>query len=135
MRYILIIKVLLFYINLESLYAQKWDYVTKGINGHDFYVLGNEVEERDKYIYFWQLIDYSTFDEYGDSSAKIFIMGDCNNLKFKWLKIAYHKENMAKDNSRLQVPSKIISGWQYPELNTTSRLVLEFACKRKILVL
>ena len=134
-KYICILKAFLLLINFKISHADDWELVTKGINGHSFYVLGNEVVEKDNYIYFWQLIDYKISDEYGDSSARIFIKGNCNNLSFKWLKIAYHKENMAKDNVVIQEPSIQTSDWQFSKLNTTSRVVLEFACRRKALLL
>ena len=36
--------------------------------------------------------NYKFQDEYGDLSAKIFIQGDCSKLRFKWLKLSYHKD-------------------------------------------
>ena len=69
--------------------------------------------------------------QYGDKSAKIYIEGDCINLKFKWIKLSYHKDKMGKDYAKVQIPSNIVSDWQYPVQNSTSMAILDFVCKNK----
>ena len=74
-----------------------WTQVTKSQNGHEFFVNMKDIKENKNFIYFWQLINYKVIDEYGDLSAKIYIQGHCKTLKFKWVKVSYHKLFMAKD--------------------------------------
>ena len=109
----------------------EWTKVTESNNGQTFYVDLQNIHEKEGQIFFWELIDYKFQDEYGDLSAKIFIQGDCSKLRFKWLKLSYHKDSMGRDMVLDQKPSKLVSQWQYPKTNTTSMKVLDFVCKNK----
>tara|TARA_Y100001970_G_scaffold291587_1_gene429332 strand:+ start:1440 stop:1889 length:450 start_codon:yes stop_codon:yes gene_type:complete len=108
-----------------------WTKVTESNNGQVFYVNMLSISEEKGRVFFWELIDYKKEDEYGDLSAKIYVEGDCENLRFKWLKLSYHKDPMGKDQSQNQAPSKIVSYWQHPRLNSTSMKVLSFVCENK----
>ena len=90
-----------------------------------------EISKKKKDTFFWELIDYKFKDEYGDLSAKIYIKADCIKMRFKWLKLSYHKDSMGKDMVLDQKPSKLVAKWQYPKINSTSMTVLEFVCKNK----
>ncbi len=109
----------------------EWTKVTESNNGQTFYVDLQTIHEKEGQIFFWELIDYKFQDEYGDLSAKIFIQGDCSKLRFKWLKLSYHKDSMGRDMVVDQKPSKLVSHWQYPKIHTTSMKVLDFVCKNK----
>ena len=109
----------------------EWTKVTESNNGQTFYVDLQTIHEKEGQIFFWELIDYKFQDEYGDLSAKIFIQGDCSKLRFKWLKLSYHKDSMGRDMVVDQKPSKLVSQWQYPKTHTTSMKVLDFVCKNK----
>ena len=52
--------------------AKDWTEITKGQNGHIFFVDMENLNESRGYIYFWQLINYNEQDEYGDMAAKIY---------------------------------------------------------------
>ena len=106
----------------------KWEKVTEGFNGQGFYVDIEKIQENDNFIYFWQLIDYLKPDEYGDLSARIFIEANCKNFSFRWLYLAYHKEAMGADQARVVQASKVVSKWQSPYSETTSKAVLEYVC-------
>tara|TARA_E500000331_G_scaffold315785_1_gene325996 strand:- start:686 stop:1117 length:432 start_codon:yes stop_codon:yes gene_type:complete len=125
-----ILSILIFYFFSTAVNAG-WTKVTESNNGEVFYVdMENIMERRDK-VLFWELIDYKIKDKYGDLSAKIYVEGDCKNLKFKWLRLSYHKDAMGKDNVIDKKPSKFISDWQHPKQNSTSMTVLNFVCKNK----
>ena len=81
------------------------------------------------------MINYKEKDEYGDLSAKIYIQGDCKTFKFKWLQVSYHKMIMGQDEVKSNQPSRIVSGWQYPIIGSTSYAVLDHVCKNKGLIL
>ena len=114
-----------------SVHAKDWIEVTKGQNGHSFFVNMENLNESNGYIYFWQLINYYEQDEYGDMSAKIYVQAECNVFKFKWLKVSYHKMLMGKDYVKPDNPSKLVSGWQFPSIGSTSYAVLDHVCKSK----
>ena len=115
--------------NNSYLYSEGFWYKVVEIKKlHTFYVNTATIKETNGYVYFWELIDYSTLDEYGDHSARILVKGDCEKLRFKWIKIAYHKLPMAKDSKKEIEPSDLYKNWQYPKTASTSRLVLDFAC-------
>ena len=115
--------------------AKEWTKITKGQNGHIFYVNMENLDENKGYIYFWQLINYNDQDEYGDMSAKIYVKAECEVFKFKWLKVSYHKMFMAKDYVKPNDPSKLVSGWQFPSIGSTSYAVLDHVCKNKGILL
>ena len=115
--------------------ARDWTEITKGQNGHIFFVDMENLNESRGYIYFWQLINYNKQDEYGDMAAKIYVKAECEVFKFKWLKVSYHKMLMGKDYVKPDNPSKLVSGWQFPSTGSTSYAVLDHVCKNKGLLL
>ena len=132
---ILILIILLHYFCIVSIKAKDWTEITKGTNGHAFFVDMEKLNENKGYIYFWQLINYKEKDEYGDMSAKIYVQGECKAFKFKWLKVSYHKMFMGKDIVKPGNPSELVSGWQFPAIGSTSYTVLDHVCKNKGLLL
>lgn len=132
---VLKIILLLIYLFCTNTLATDWTKVTVGHNGHTFFIDMKKLIENNGFIYFWQLINYNEEDEYGDLSAKIYIQGDCKNFKFKWLKVSYHQMIMGKDVGKLDQPSKLVSGWQFPIAGRTSFAVLDHVCKYKGLLL
>ena len=129
------IVLILTYLFFFSAQAQDWTEITKGQNGHMFFVDMEKLNESKGYIYFWQLINYIEKDEYGDMSAKIYVKAECKAFKFKWLKVSYHKMLMGKDYVKPNNPSKLVSGWQFPSFGSTSYAVLDHVCKNKGLLL
>ena len=118
-----------------NIQATDWTEVTKSKNGHTFFINMKKLNENNYFVYFWQLINYYEKDEYGDLSAKIYVQGDCNTFKFKWLKVSYHKMLMGEDEVKSSNPSKLVSGWQFPKVGSTSYAVLEYVCKNRGLLL
>ena len=128
--------ILLFaYLFCSDIKASEWTKVTKGQNGHTFFIDMKKFNENKGYVYFWQLINYYEKDEYGDLSAKIYVQGDCNIFKFKWLKVSYHKMLMGKDHVKPKKPSKLVAKWQFPKSGSTSYKVLQYVCENKGLIL
>ena len=136
MRNLISILILLFaFLVCLNTKAKEWTEITKGQNGHIFFVDMENLNESKGYIYFWQLINYNDQDEYGDMSAKIYVKAECEVFKFKWLKVSYHKMLMGKDYVKPDNPSKLVSGWQFPIIGSTSYAVLDHVCKNKGLLL
>ena len=136
MRNSISILILLFsFLLCLSTKAKDWTKITKGQNGHIFFVDMENLNESRGYIYFWQLINYNEQDEYGDMAAKIYVKAECEVFKFKWLKVSYHKMLMGKDYVKPDNPSKLVSGWQFPNTGSTSYAVLDHVCKNKGLLL
>ena len=130
MRNSISILILMFaFLVCSSTKAKEWTEITKGQNGHIFFVDMENLYESNGYIYFWQLINYIDQDEYGDMSAKIYVKAKCQVFKFKWLKVSYHKMLMGKDYVKPDKPSKLVSGWQFPSIGSTSYAVLDYVCK------
>ena len=136
MRNSILILILIFaFLFCLSTKAKDWTEITKGQNGHIFFVDMESLIESKGYIFFWQLINYNDQDEYGDMSAKIYVKAECKVFKFKWLKVSYHKMFMAKDYVKPNDPSKLVSGWQFPSIGSTSYAVLDHVCKNKGILL
>ena len=125
---LILVFIFLFCLNAK---AKDWTEITKGQNGHIFFVDMENLNESRGYIYFWQLINYNEKDEYGDMSAKIYVKAECEAFKFKWMKVSYHKMSMGKDYVKPGNPSKLVSGWQFPSIGSTSYAVLDHVCKNK----
>ena len=132
---ILTLIILFAYLVCLSTKAKDWTEITKGENGHVFFVDMVKLNENKGYIYFWQLINYNDQDEYGDMSAKIYVKAACEAFKFKWMKVSYHKMLMGKDYVKPDNPSKLVSGGQFPSTGSTSYAVLDHVCKNKGLLL
>ncbi len=113
--------------NLKS-YDHIWDKIKAYNENNSFYIDINNIIQMDGYTQFWELIDYSVKDEYGDLSAKILIQGDCKYFRFKWLKVSYHKFPMAKDTTQTKDPSEAYKHWHYPPTKSTSAKILEYVC-------
>lgn len=107
---------------------EDWKKVTTGSNGYVFYINLLSIEERDRKVYFWQLIDYIKPDEYGDLSAKIYIESDCVNLRYKWIAFSYHKKPMGMDSAIKKKPTKNLSFWQSALPHSTSKAILDYVC-------
>ena len=136
MRNSILILILIFaFLFCLSTKAKDWTEITKGQNGHIFFVDMENLNESRGYIYFWQLINYNEQDEYGDMAAKIYVKAECEVFKFKWLKVSYHKMLMGKDYVKPDNPSTLVSGWQFPSTGSTSYAVLDHVCKNKGLLL
>lgn len=133
--FISILILLLAFLFCLSIQATNWTKVTKGQNGHTFFIDMKKLNESNGYVYFWQLINYNGKDEFGDLSAKIYVQAECKSFKFKWLKVAYHKMLMGQDQVKPENPSKLISGWQFPKFGSTSYAVLNHVCNNKGLFL
>ena len=136
MRNSILILILIFaFLFCLSTKAKDWTEITKGQNGHIFFVDMESLIESKGYIFFWQLINYNDQDEYGDMSAKIYVKAECEVFKFQWLKVSYHKMLMGKDYVKPNNPSKLVAGWQLPSIGSTSYAVLDYVCKNKGLLL
>lgn len=136
MRFLIVhIIILTLVINISIANSQVWTKVIQGKNSYDFYIDIQTIQSENDIIFFWQLINYKTKDEYGDMSVKIYIKGNCKNFKFKWLKVAYHKLLMAEDKVQAKKPSDIVAGWQSAKPNSTSYAVIDYACNNKGILL
>ena len=136
MRFLIIhITIMSLICNVSKAESQLWSKVIQGKNGYDFYVDIQTIQNYNNIIFFWQLINYKKKDEYGDMSAKIYIKGNCKNFQFKWLKVAYHKLLMAKDQVQEKKPSDIVAGWQSALPDSTSYAVIDYACRNKGILL
>ena len=136
MRFLIIhITIMSLICNVSKAESQLWSKVIQGKNGYDFYVDIQTIQNYNNIIFFWQLINYKKKDEYGDMSAKIYIKGNCKNFQFKWLKVAYHKLLMAKDQVQEKKPSDIVAGWQSALPDSTSYAVIDYVCRNKGILL
>ena len=120
--------IILFLYPLIAHSNNNWVKVATAENGHIFYINKEQIEEDNNFIYFWKLINYQKPDEYGDLSAKIYIKVLCEKLQFQWLYISYHKKQMGQDNTPVKKASEVVSAWQEPSANSTSKKVIEYVC-------
>ena len=71
-----------------------WSYVDMTIDGSKYYYDKDGLRIGEKYIYFWELIDYKKPDKDGNYSKTTFTELDCSTLRYKMLKSQYHNKQM-----------------------------------------
>jgi len=101
--------------------------VTKGINGHNFYLDFDRIKKNDGYIYIWELIDLSK-PKYGYLSGKLYKQVDCRIFRFKILSFVHHNQSMGKDTGDSSSPEN--PEWQYPSPESVDETLLNSICRR-----
>ena len=72
----IILPILVSLLTFSSYSNGEWTYVTKNVEGDEFYIDYDRFKKRDNYVYTWVLTDYLE-PEYGDLSSFQFIKIHC----------------------------------------------------------
>ena len=107
----------------------EWTYVATGEStGVKSYIDLENIRKHDGYVYFWSLNDYLKPDKFGDFSSIVYLQGDCNTFRIKYLSDSYHTEPMGRGtpSSSSNVPDK---EWSSVSPNSVDEFILEQVCK------
>ena len=121
-------KILVFLIFLSisfNVYSQ-WKFHSSSLKGETFYLHIDSIKSDDSYVYFWYLKNYLMPNKFGDFSSKVYVQGDCNNIRLKYLIYIWYSQPMGKG---LGERSDEASEWEYPTSESVGIELLEEACK------
>jgi len=105
-----------------------WKKVSENLAGNTHYVDFERVRKNDGYVYYWSLYNYSRPAVNGDRSVKLYAQGDCENFRFRWLKLSVHKVQMGLSAGNKQEPLPENKGWGYPSPDIVNGLILKAVC-------
>ena len=128
MKSLLTIFTLLFTVMFSSASFAEWTKVNESVNGHTYYVDLERTRKHDGYVYYWQLTDYIKPTKIGHSSSKIYVQGDCNLIRYKYLSWSFHKGQMGGGTSLVDNDSD--KNWTYPTPNSVTEGVLKEVCSQ-----
>ena len=109
----------------------EWTKVSSNMGEQNtYYVDFEKVQKVDGFVYFWTLSDYLTpIGPPETFSAIIYMQGDCNLFRTKFLSDIYYNGQMGKGerNGGSNVPDK---EWTYPSTNSSDEIILKSICSR-----
>ena len=94
MRKLLILTIILSSLILTTTGYARWTNIIRTHQGTTFYLDVLQIARSDRYVYFWELIDYLQPTKYGILSHVVFAQGDCKLLRKKTVSFSSHKEPM-----------------------------------------
>ena len=122
---------LIFALTLSVMFSSSgsagWTKVGTFPDGDTFYVDFERIRKHGGYVYYWRLVDYLKPDKWGDSSAQMYVQGDCKLLRSKTLAWSTYTRPMGRgDHSTfINKPNK---NWTYPRPNSVSESDLKSVC-------
>ena len=103
-----------------------WKQVDESSTGNIYYVDFNSIKERDGFVKFWRLTDYSEPNKSGILSTKAYNQVDCKKLRYKTLRYSYHKKPMGEGRGENGTSGKI---WNSPYPKSSFEVILKAVCK------
>ena len=73
-----------------------WKLMAETNNGDKYYIDLSSIEKDKEKRFYIRLRDYGKSDDYGENSSLIFIETNCDNMKSRFLKDVYFKDNMGE---------------------------------------
>lgn len=109
-------------------YAE-WTKVSENIDGDVNYVDFERIRKNQKYVYFWELMDFLKPTQFGDLSILTYVEGDCNMFRHRSLQISYYTEHMGR-GTRSTFDSNPLKEWKHPRPNSKYENILKSVCSR-----
>ena len=105
----------------------EWSKVSNNTNGTSFYVDIDRIKNQGPYVYYWELMDLLKPNSSGTLSAKSYIQGECNLVRYRIWSYSFYKTNMGQGRSfsSSNIPDK---DWRYPFPNSSAEAILEIVC-------
>ena len=85
------------------------------------------IKKIDQDIYWWELIDYNSFQKNEYLSKTIYNKGDCKLFRMTTVTIMYYTKSMGKGKRKIRTFKN--SNWHYPSPKSYEETILNFACK------
>jgi len=107
----------------------KWEWVSKNVDGDNFYVDFESIRKHGGYVYYWTLADYLKPNIFSipTLSHKSYHQVECITARIKMLSLIFYEEPMGKGNSKSE--TSFTSGWEFfPPDSIPARLATK-VCK------
>ena len=107
----------------------EWTWVSQNVDGTTFYVDFERIRKHDGYVYYWELTDLLKPSKYGHLSSKVYIQGDCELFRFKYLSFVHHKQPMGQGSAISEynyTPKN--PEWIYPTPTSADEINLKRVC-------
>ena len=122
MKKISILLLILLSLNAYS----EWKFHSSSLQGDTFHIHQDTIKKDGDYVYFWYMKSYLMPNNFGDFSSKVFVQGDCINVRLKYLIYVWYKEPMGRG---LGEKSEKASNREYPSADSVVIVLLSDACK------
>jgi len=96
MKKLLILTIIFSSIVFATTSHARWTNIIRTHEGTTFYIDVLQIVRNNRYVYFWELIDYLQPTRYGVLSHVVFAQGDCNLLRKKTVSFSSHKVPMGE---------------------------------------
>ena len=103
-----------------------WTEASESVDGDTYFVDFERIRKHGGYVYFWMLGDYLKPTETGILSDKVYLQGDCELFRFKFLSFSFHKEPMGGGTG--EIDNKPDKDWTYPTPNSVDEFILKTVC-------
>ena len=105
----------------------EWKYVLNNMKGDQFFIDYDRIRENNGYVYYWTQSDYKKPLSGNSRSSHIYIMGDCEVFRVKFLSYTFFEGNMGKgDSETMEGEDK----WYYPTPNSSIEIILKSVCEK-----
>ena len=126
MKKLIIVFTLLFSLTFSTTSFARWTNIIRDHTGTTFYLDVLRIAKNDRYVYFWELIDYLEPTKNGVFSYQVFAQGDCKLIKKRTVSFSSHKEPMGAGNGIPYEPKS--SKWIKPSSSSAMEVVVKSAC-------
>jgi hypothetical protein len=112
---------------LPSNASARWTNIIRDHSGTTFYLDVLRIVKNERYVYFWELIDYLKPTETGVLSHEVFAQGDCKLNRKKTVSFSSHKKPMGAGLGLPYEPKN--SKWMEPSPGSAMETVVKSACE------
>jgi hypothetical protein len=127
MKKFIVVFTLLFSLMFSTTSFARWTNIIRDHGGTTFYIDVLRIAKNDRYVYFWELIDYLKPTENGVFSHKVFAQADCKIIKKRIVSFSSYKKPMGAGNG-LPYEAKNPK-WMQPSPGSAMETMVKSACE------
>ena len=127
MKKLIVIATVFVSLLLSSTVSARWTNIIRDHSGTTFYLDVLRIAKNERYVYFWELIDYLKPTETGVLSHEVFAQGDCKLNRKKTVSFSSYKEPMGAGVGLPYEPKN--SKWMEPSPGSAMETVVKSACE------
>ncbi len=127
MKKSIILSTLLFSLIFSTTSFARWTNIIRSHEGTTFYLDVLRIARNDRYVYFWELIDYLSPRENGILSHTVFAQGDCKLIRKKTVSFSSYTQPMGAGNGIPYDPKN--SNWMEPSPGSAMETMVKSACE------
>ena len=126
MKKLIIVATLLLSLSFSTNSFARWTNIIRDHGGTTFYLDVLRIAKNDRYVYFWELIDYLKPTKRGVLSHQVFAQGDCKLIKKRTVSFSSYKKPMGAGTGVLYEPKNL--KWMQPSLGSAMETMVKSAC-------